>query len=215
MFFWSNLLKITQNINSLAIKNHHINQLVDLVMTTDHFQYYGQMSTLSSDYEFVKTDFVMPYINHINMALDELNNVVGFYVAITKECDCKIIKDINWNRADPNVKLLFNAENNLMDCITDDDYFLCFFAIRSDLHGVLHPTYQKKMSHLLLEESLYEGYQAKATSLAILTWESHVSAIKLYARFGGKIVKSEDLRGSIFEDRLLLMKIPIVSRFSL
>ena len=201
-----------QNINPLTISNQHMNQLVDLVMTTDHFQYYSQMHTLSSDHEFSKTDFIMPYIHHIKMILDEFNNVAGFSAALIKKCDSKIVKDMHWNRTDPNVQLLFNAENILLDYIADDDYFLHVFAIRSDLHGVAHQKYQKKMSCLLLEELLDDGYETKSQSLAIITWESHTAAVKLYKRFGGEIIKSVDLHDSIFTDTLLLMKIPIASR---
>ena len=200
---------IKQKASLTTISNQHIDQLVDLVLTTDHFQCFSSMHKLNNDYAFAKTDFILPYIPHTTMVLDENNNVAGFYAALTKENDLQVVKDMDWNRDDPNVQLLFDAENLLLDYIADTDYFLYIFAVRPDLHGVVHRDHNKKISHWLFEELLQCGHAKNSKFLAIMAWESHAAAVKLYARYNGTIVQSVDLSNSVFSDKLLLFKIPI------
>ena len=202
--------KITiTKVDPLTISKQHMDQLIALVISTDHFQCYTTMHKRNTTPEFIKTNFIIPYLPHTKIMLDKANNIIGFYAALTKNQDNQIVKDKDWNQDNLDVQLLFNTEGTLLKHITDHEYFLSLFAIHSDLHGVNHPRYNKKISLLLFEELLREARDANSNCLATLTWGSHAAAIKLYKHYGGQIVHKCDLSQSIFADELVLIKIPL------
>ena len=136
-----------------------------------------------------------------------MDNIAGCYVALTKKDDAKIIQDNDWRRDDPDLHTACNSIMNLHNSIPDNDYVLHHYAVRFDLHGIIYPKYAKKISDLLFENALVSGRKSKSDALSFLVWESHVPAVKLYTRYGAKIVQRIDLSKNIFSDQLLLMRI--------
>lgn len=197
-------------INPLTVSERHINQLVNLLITTGYFEYCGLGNKLKLDlHEATKINFVLPSLKHTKVIMDDLNNIAGFYVASTKAQDCKKDMDPNNIRDDQNVYAAIQSIYTLYNMIAEDDYILSYFAVRFDLQGLVFSKYAKKISELLFEEIILDAHQSKSNSLKIITWASHASAVKLYQRFNGELVETIDLSHSIFADKLLLINIMV------
>ena len=202
--------KHIQSLDPSSISERHIKQLVSLLMTTGYFEYIGMGNKLNLNYyEATKHSFVLPSIENTKVIFDDLNNIAGFYVASTKASDSKRKLDPSAIRDDLNVHKAISAIYSLNNMIHDDDYILSYFAVRFDLHGLIYKNHTKKISELLFDNLLLEAKQSSSSSLNIITWASHVAAVKLYQRFNGNVVETIDLNDSIFRDKLLLIKIKL------
>lgn len=203
--------KIITKINTCFSSERLIQQLVSLTLTTGYYEYACTNNKLGFDvHEAVKIKLVIPYLPYTNMILDDLNNVAGVYVGLTKQEEVDHITfGYDWLRDDLDLQMMINAIDNVYHSIPNDHYMLHQFAVRFDLQGINHPQFSRKISDLLFENLLFAVRESKTDSLSLMVWESHVPAVKVYTRYGAKIVRKINISNKVVSDCLLLMNITL------
>lgn len=200
---------IVRLLGDKNVSLRHLNQLTYLVMTTGHFEYFsiGNKWRVSA-FEYVKQRVVIPCLSMTYVIFDELNNISGFYMGLRNDDYLKESrqKEPSACRDDTVIQQFYSKKQDLERAITLTDYNLFFFAVRQDLHGLIHPQYGVKIADLLYNHVKNQAIKTKASSIAYLVWESHISAVRFYARHGGQVFMEADLTNTIVSDRLFLMK---------
>ena len=140
--------------------------------------------------------------------LDNLNNIAGCYIALSKAEDLQLSPINHW-REPPEITLLNDAIEALYQEVAKEDYLLQFFAVRFDLRGFICPEYNQKIADILFQSVIDEARKNTSPALAMMTWVLHKAAMKFYQRYGAEVVQRMDLHHTIFNDDLLLLKIPL------
>lgn len=201
--------KTVRLLDDKNVSLRHLNQLTYLVMTTGYWEYVSVGNKWGvSVLEYVKRSVVIPCLSMTHVIFDELDNIAGFYMGLRNDDYLKILHQNEPSpiRDDAEIQQFISKIQDLGHAITLTDYNLRFFAVRQDLHGIIHPQYGAKIADLLFDHVTNQAVITNASSIAYLVWESHAPAIAFYARRGGRVFMEADLTNTILSDRIFLMK---------
>lgn len=211
---WSDCDKVTSTLIQTAspgnISTRHLTQLVELTMSTGYFQYAAVGNKSGVHYQDeVRDDIVIPYLPHTKFVLDDLGNMAGCYVALSKSQDAQISCSPNWRDGDSAIDGLIDGLDNYFGGLHDDCHLLHAFAVRFDLQGMIYPAFGQKTSDLLFNQLLFDVRQANGQELFFSVWESNILAVRYYRHRGALTISKVDLSQTNLKDSLLLMKLPV------
>lgn len=178
-----------------------IDDIAKLVFDTGYYELCANNNQLKlSSIEFVKQLCVLPYINYINVLIDNKDNAYGFHLLLTQKEIATIPK------LDPNLL----CDTNMQDIISifnDTEHIKQTRLREHDLLGqfmAIYPNFRGAGLVSLFGKSILSTAKKKdCNRVFISTWESKIHAVEVFKHYGAQIIGVHDYSNYIFKDKII------------
>jgi len=187
------------DISIIKADDRHIDQLVDLLITTSYDIASAKYNTLNLDsISYIREYKVKPLIPFIYVAVNSSDTlqVLGMLAAGPKN---KILNYTQKSFSHPETKKIFKKFYDIHETDIPDSYYIFRLAVNKDSRN---KGIGKKLFNYAEDKAKALGF----SKLTLVTWSSQVDAITLYLKLGMEIKKCYHISDKLPYPNLLYLE---------